>query len=139
MQVRATALAVGMAIASVTVFGAAMPSGAQVLVLASACTSTTATFVQPVGSARAPILVPMNVPVTECTLPHNVRVIVPAFQVVGTPPSIIVPSGLSVTSCTVSSVIPSATSATPVQVLTPSGSTVTVLTPASGTPVITCF
>lgn len=139
MRVRAAVLTVGVAVASATILGAVMPSSAQVAVLATACTSTTATFVQPVGSSRAPVLVPMNVPVTECTLPHNVRVIVPAFQVVGTPPSIIVPSGLSVTSCTVSSVIPSATSATPVQVLTPSGSTVTVLTPVSGTPVITCF
>jgi len=140
MRVGVAVLVVSTAIAGLTVLGTAIPSGAQVAVLASACTTTTGTFVQSVGSSRAPVLVPMNLPVTECTLPHNVRVIVPAFQVVGGAAPIIVPSGLPVASCTVSSGAPTAVSATPVQVLTASGSTVTVLSPATvGTPVITCF
>jgi hypothetical protein len=133
---------VGVVIAGVTVLGAPIPSGAQVVVLTSACAATTATFVQAVGSPRAPVLVPVNVPVTECTLPHNVRVIIPAFQVVGTPPaSIIVPSGLPVTSCGVSVVaIPTASALSGVQVITVSGSPVTVVTPATAVALpVTCF
>lgn len=139
MRSRILALAVGVAIASATILGAAVPSGAQVV--ATACTATTATFVQGVGSSRAPILVPVNVPVTECTLPHNVRVILPAFQVVGAPASIIVPSGLLVTSCGVSVVAaPTVSTLSGVQVITVSGSTVTVVSPATVVALpVTCF
>lgn len=142
MNVRILALMLGVAIASVTVLGPAIPSSAQVVVVASACTGTTATFVQAVGPSRAPVLVPVNVPVTECTLPRNVRVILPAFQVVGPPPaSIIVPSGLPVASCGLSAVVVPTVSPIPVlQVLTVSGSPVTVLSPATVVaPLVTCF
>jgi len=130
----------GVAIAIVTVCGAAIPSGAQVVV--RSCTGTTATFVQAVGFSRTPVLVPMNLPVTECTLPHNVLVIIPAFRIVGTQPaSIIVPSGLPVASCGVSVVaIPAPSTTSGVQVVMVSGSTLTVVSPATVVALpVTCF
>ncbi len=139
MRFRIFAPMLGVAIASVTVFGAAIPSSAQVT---ATCTATTATFVQAVGFPRAPVLVPMNLPVTVCTLPTNVQVIIPAFQVVGLRPgSIIVPSALPVESCASSFVVvPTVGTSSVLQVLTVSGSTATVLSPATVvTPLITCF
>lgn len=140
MRFRILALTVGVAIASTTVLGAVVPSGAQVV--ATSCAATTATFVQAVGSSRAPVLVPVNLPVTECTLPHNVRLILPAFQVVGTPPAtVIVPSGLPVTSCAVSVVAaPTISTVSGVQVVTISGTAVTVVSPATVVALpVTCF
>ncbi len=139
MRFRILVLLAGAAIAGGVVLGAAGPSGAQVV---ATCTTTTATFLQPVGSTHAPVLVPMNLPVSECTLPHHVQVIVPAFQVAGTPPgSVVVPSGLPAATCGVSAVtVPTAGTTSSVQVVTVSGSTVTVISPATvGTPVVTCF
>jgi hypothetical protein len=139
MRFRILVLVAGVAIASGMVLGATVPSGAQVV---ATCTATTATFVQAVGSSSAPILVPINLPVSECTLPHHVQVIIPAFRVVGAQPaSIIVPSGLPVTSCSVSAALPAASTTSSVQVITVSGSTVTVLSPVTvvAPPLVTCF
>ena len=132
------ALMVGVAMAGVAVFGVPTPSGAQVVT--TACTSTTATFIQSVGPSAAPVLVPMNLPVTECALPHKVQVIIPAFQVVGRPPAtIIVPSGLPRAACASNVVIVSSAGSTS-QVLTVSGSPVTVLSPATVVALpATCF
>ena len=142
MRFRIFALMVGVAIASVTVFGAAIPSSAQVV---APCNASTATFVQAVGFSRAPVLVPMSLPVTVCTLPGNVQVITPAFQFLGgRPGSIIVPSTVAVASCTSGFVATPSVSTVPVvQVFTVNGSTVVVLsntTPLTVvTPLITCF
>jgi hypothetical protein len=142
MRFRIFALMVGVAIASGTVFGTALPSSAQVT---ATCVAGTGTFVQSVGFSGAPVLVPMSLPVTTCTLPGNVQVIVPAFQIVGgRPGSIIVPSTLRVASCTSGFVAAPSVSTVPVvQVVTVTGSTVVVLsntTPlAVVTPLITCF
>ena len=142
MRFRIFALMVGVAIASVAVFGAAIPSSAQVT---STCADSTRTFVQSLGFSGAPVLVPMSLPVTVCTLPNNVQVIVPAFQIVGgRPGSIIVPSTVRVTSCTSGFVAAPSVSAVPgVQVFTVDGSTVVALsntTPLTVvTPLITCF
>ncbi len=142
MRFRIFALMVGVAIASVTVFGTALPSSAQVI---APCNASTRTFVQSVGFSGAPVLVPMSLPVTTCTLPGNVQVIIPAFQVVGgRPGSIIVPTTLRVVSCTSGFVAAPSVSTVPVvQVFTVNGSTVVVLsttTPATVvTPLITCF
>ncbi len=142
MRFRILALIVGVAIASVTVFGAVLPSSAQVI---APCSASTRTFVQSVGFSGAPVLVPMSLPVTTCTLPGNVQVIIPAFQIVGgRPGSIIIPSTVRVASCTSGFVVAPSVSTVPVvQVLTVNGSTVVVLsntTPLTvATPLITCF
>ena len=139
MRFRILALVVGVAIASGMVLGAAIPSGAQVV---ATCTATTATFVQAAGSSSAPILVPMNLPVSVCTLPHHVQVIIPAFRVAGAQPaSIIVPSRFPVTSCSVSAALSPSAMTSSVQVITVSGSTVTVLSPVTvvAPPLVTCF
>jgi hypothetical protein len=64
------------------------------------CTSTTATFVQAVGFPGAPVLVPMNLPVTLCTIPRHVILVSPGFQVVGTASApVIVPRPLPLVAC----------------------------------------
>ena len=137
MRVRVFALVVGVAMAGAAVLGVPSPSGAQVV--ATACTSTTATFIQAVGASAAPVLVPMNVPVTECTLSHKVQVIIPAFRVVGQPASIIVPTGFPAAACASNVVVVSSSGSTS-QVLTVSGSPVTVLSPATLVALpVTCF
>lgn len=142
MRFRVFALVAGVAIAGVTVFGAVHPSSAQVI---APCNASTRTFVQSVGFSGAPVLVPMSLPVTTCTLPGNVQVIIPAFQIVGgRPGSIIVPSTVRVASCTSGFVAAPSVSTVPVvQVFTVNGSTLVVLsntTPLTvATPLITCF
>lgn len=138
MRVRIFVLMMGAAMAGMAMLGAPIPSGAQVV--ATACTSTTATFVQAVGASAAPVLVPMNVPVTECTLSRKVHVIIPAFRVVGQgPASIIVPTGLPPAACA-SNVVVVSSAGSMSQVLTVSGSPVTVLSPATIVSVpVTCF
>ncbi len=140
MRFRISARMLGLAIA--TVLGAAFPSSAQVT---ATCTATTATFVQAVGFPGAPILVPMNLPVTVCTLPTNVQVIIPAFQIVGVRPgSVIVPSTLRPASCTSSLVAaPSVGTIPALQVFTVTGSTLVALSTTMPVAVvtlpITCF
>ncbi len=142
MRFRISSRMLGLAIAIVTTLGAAIPLSAQVT---ATCTATTATFVQAVGFPGAPILVPMNLPVTVCTLPTNVQVIIPAFQIVGVRSgSVIVPSTLRPASCTSSLVAaPSVGGAPVVQVVTVTGSAVVVQSTTMPvtvvTPLITCF
>ena len=138
MRIGIVALMVGVVVAGMAVLGVPTPSGAQVV--ATACTSTTATFIQAVGASAAPVLVPMNLPVTECALPHKVHVIIPAFQVVGRPPAtVIVPTGLPAAAC-VSNVVVVSSAGSSSQVLTLSGTPVTVLSPATVVTLpATCF
>ena len=142
MRFRISTRTLGVAIAIATVLGAAFPLSAQVT---TTCTATTGTFVQAVGFPGAPILVPMNLPVTVCTLPTNVQVIIPAFQIVGARPgSVIVPSTLRPASCTSSLMAAPSVGTVPVlQVFTVTGSTVvassTTIPVAVVTTPITCF
>jgi hypothetical protein len=67
---------------------------------AATCTSTTVTFVQAVGFPSAPVLVPMNLPVTLCTISRHAVVIRPGFQTVGAPSApVIVPAPLQLVAC----------------------------------------
>jgi hypothetical protein len=132
----------GVAIAIATVLGGVIPSSAQV---PATCTASTRTFVQAVGSPGAPILVPMNLPVTVCTLPTNVQVIIPAFQILGARPgSVIVPATLRPASCALNLMAAPSVGTGPVlQVFTVTGSTVvassTTIPAAVVTVPITCF
>lgn len=141
MRFRISARMLGVAIAIATVLGAAIPLSAQVT---ATCAAATRTFVQAVGFSGAPILVPMNLPVTVCTLPTNVQVIIPAFQIVGARPgSVIIPSTLRPASCTLSLMAPSVGTVPVLQVFTVTGSTVvassTTIPVVVVTTPITCF
>lgn len=143
-QISAWVLGLGIAISTFTAIGAAVPSSANGT---ASCIATTGTFVQAVGFPGAPVLVPMSLPVTVCTLPTNVQVIIPAFRSLSVQTgSVIVPRALPVASCASSLVAVSfATRGTvPVlQVAQGTGSTVVVLPsmlPATVvTPLIACF
>lgn len=136
-------LGMGIAIATLTTIGGAIPSSAHVT---ATCSTTTGNFVQAVGFPAAPVLVPMSLPVTVCTLPTNVQVIIPAFRIVGARPgSLIIPSALPVASCTSSFVTAPSLSTVQVLQLVPvigSASTVvlsTTLPAAVATPLVMCF
>lgn len=141
-RMSARMLGLGIALASITAFVAPIPSRAQAT---ATCSGTTQTFLQAVGFPAAPVLVPMNLPVTVCTLPSNVQVIIPAFQLVGGPAApVIVPRSVPVASCASGFVASPSISTIPfVQVVTVTGSTVVVISSATPvtivTPLITCF
>jgi len=106
--VRQTALACALAVAAVVAIGAVAPGAADAQQVT--CVPGNGAFYRAVGPQNAPMLVPMQVPLTICSAGGTVVGVIPAFRTVGPAAApMIIPTPLPVRTCA-----PTVVAATPV-------------------------